>query len=1291
MKSGSHIKNQKVQTMAADQIKAHSNAQISIIIPTFNNLELTRQCLAAIRKTAGSVLYEIIVVDNGSTDGTPGYLLKEQAAGQLRTIVNKINLGFAKACNQGADAAFSDYLLFLNNDIEPTAGWIEPLINILDADRSVAAVGSKLLFPDGTIQHAGLLIIDDRKLPDPLVARHIYYKHSSSLPKANQPLTYQALTAACLLVNKSAFKEAGGFDEGYWNGYEDIDLCFKLQQRGWNLVYQPESTLIHYESQSGSERFKKVQHNIHRLHQKWLGKIKPDVIIEKDGSMRVTDAGKIHPYALPATSHAITPLTPSEEMHNLVSIIILTLNQWHQTELCLNSIARHTPEPHEIIVVDNGSTDETPSRLRKLLKPGPNIRVIANRTNRGFATGNNQGISIAKGEYILLLNNDTIVTPGWLGRMLDVFNRHPETGIVGPMSNYVSGPQLVSEADYKMNEEIDAFAEQWSREHTGQSFPIYLVVGFCLLTKREVIDRIGGLDEQFGSGNFEDDDFCIRAALSGFKARVAQDVFIHHTGSQTFKSAGIDYNKSLMRNWELFKTKWGIPMNTPDGKGYQLPRHIPSHLSLAVPLPDLASDHHPDADKRWWQDAGFKKGKKHKPTETKDLQNALELAVRHHQAGNLSQAENICRKILKADPNNFYALHILGMVYYQLKQYDLSIVYNRKALNINADIPKAYYYLGNALSAKGQLDEAIPCYRKAIQIDPTFIDAYFHIGNTFGKKGQHDDAITCYKKALQLNPLFFDAQYKLGNVYRAKGQHDDAITCYKKALQLNPNFFAAYYNLGNTLQEKDQLDDAITCYKKALMAKSDFAEAISELVHLLRQTCNWQELEAMTAILDSFIKKALDMKTKPPESPFHCVIRRSDLSMNFAIAKAWSADIARSVSSVKIHFPFDERKSGKRKLVIGYLSNDFYNHPTAHLMLSLFGLHNRDEFTIACYSYGKDDGTGYRERIMHDCDKFVDIMSFSYTDAAQRIHEDQVDILVDLKGYTRGYRLAICALRPAPVQVSYLGFPGTTGADFIDYIITDRIVTPEDNTPYFSEKFVYLPHCYQVNDHTQPISNRAWTKEEFGIPESGFVFCSFNSSYKIDPVMFDVWMRILQKVPESVLWLLFSNKTAQQNLGREAEARGITSERLIFAEKLLKADHLSRLRCADLALDTRIVNGHTTTSDALWAGVPVITLQGSHFASRVSSSVLTAIGLPELITHSLEEYEARAVQLARNPSEQQEIRERLAKNRLTAPLFDTPRFVRNLETAYKEMWKIFLSGESPRQISVRGNGMRNAE
>jgi protein O-GlcNAc transferase len=700
-----------------------------------------------------------------------------------------------------------------------------------------------------------------------------------------------------------------------------------------------------------------------------------------------------------------------------------------------------------------------------------------------------------------------------------------------------------------------------------------------------------------------------------------------------------------------------------------------------------------------------------------NIDKALNLVVEYYQKGDIKQAEVICKKILKKKPNNVDALHFLGITYSQRGDHNLAIKYIKKALQIDPNLADAYNNLGNIFQEIKKLDEAISCYKKAIQLNPNLAKTYYNLGialqdkgnieeaitsykkavqlnlNIFGlynnlglalqNKRQLDEAIQYYQKALQINPSFVEAYNNIGNSLKEKGQLDEAIDNYQRALHFDPNCADAYYNLGIALQEKGQLNEAITCYQKALQLKPDFAVAYSNLFHQFQRTCTWQGLEVMTAKLDGLTKKALDTGTKPAESPFISITRHADLSINLAIAKLWSRDIARVMSNLKIHFSFDGRRAGKTKIVIGYLSNDFRNHATAHLMLSLFGLHHRDEFEIFCYSYGKDDGSYYRTKIQHDCDKFVDISNLSYDAAAKLIYEDQVDILVDLKGYTGDNRLEICALRPAPIQVTYLGFPGTTGADFIDYVITDKIVTPLEHVPYYSEKFVYLPHCYQVNDYTQPISNKEWEKENFGLPESCFVFCCFNHPYKIDPVMFDVWMRILQQVPEGVLWLFLGNNIAEENLIREAEARGIKSERLIFIGMLPKDEHLGRFKFADLSLDTRIVNGHTTTSDALWAGVPVITLQGSHFASRVSSSILFAIGLPELIAYSLEEYEALAVRLAQNPFELQEIRQRIAQNRLVAPLFDTPRFVRNLETAYKEMWKIFFAGKAPRQIEVQ--------
>jgi len=368
---------------------------------------------------------------------------------------------------------------------------------------------------------------------------------------------------------------------------------------------------------------------------------------------------------------------------------------------------------------------------------------------------------------------------------------------------------------------------------------------------------------------------------------------------------------------------------------------------------------------------------------------------------------------------------------------------------------------------------------------------------------------------------------------------------------------------------------------------------------------------------------------------------------------------------------------------VGYLSNNFKNHPTAHLIQGMFRHHNREKFDVFCYSYGEDDKSSYREKIKTECDRFIDVRTLSHAEAAKRIYDDQVDILVDLVGYMKANRLCIPALRPAPVQARWLGMAGTTGADFFDYLITDSIVTPQDHAPFYSETLVYMPHCYQINDNTRAIPNRDLKKADLGLPEDGFIFCSFNTRYKFDPVMFSCWMTILKQVPESVLWVLGGSKTAEKNLRQEAESRGVSCDRLVFAKKLPKDDHMARLCLADLALDTRIVNGAITTSDALWSGVPVLALQGSHFASRMSSSILSAVGLTEMVTHSLHDYEALAVRLANQPDKLYMTRQRLVKNRLTAPLFDTPRFVRDLEKVFKQMWGIYFSGDSPRPIKVQ--------
>jgi GT2 family glycosyltransferase len=528
--------------------------RVSIVIPAYNKLEFTRKCLRALEANTPSRLYETIIVDNASTDGTEEFL--KQTSTPVRTIRNQANQGFARACNQGAAAAQADLVLFLNNDTEPQPGWLEPLLQILDRDSDVAAAGSKLLYPDNTIQHAGILIVEDHPSADLLVAVNAHQGRPSDFPLANHPLTVQALTAACLLVRTSAFREAGGFDEEYWNGYEDVDLCFRLRDKGWRLVYEPASVLIHHESQSGPERFRMARQNIARLHARWLAKIRPDLIIAQNGSSSETGV-VLAPYR--SKTRKPEMLRRGEERPQSVSIVILTWNQLPFTKECLASIERHTPEPHEVILVDNGSSDGTAPWLRDLVRGRENYFLIENSENRGFSKGCNQGIEAAQGTHILLLNNDTVVAPNWLSGLMECLHSAADVGIVGPMTNSISGIQMVPAVGYADTTALDDYAVDFRRKYRGRRIPLRRIVGFCMLFRKDLMERIGLLDERFGSGNFEDDDYCLRAALAGYRNLVAGDVFIHHHGSASFKGNGIDFSRAMTGNQGLFSRKWSGP------------------------------------------------------------------------------------------------------------------------------------------------------------------------------------------------------------------------------------------------------------------------------------------------------------------------------------------------------------------------------------------------------------------------------------------------------------------------------------------------------------------------------------------------------------------------------------------------------------------------------------------------------------------------------------------------------------------------------------------------------------
>jgi len=630
------------------------------------------------------------------------------------------------------------------------------------------------------------------------------------------------------------------------------------------------------------------------------------------------------------------------------------------------------------------------------------------------------------------------------------------------------------------------------------------------------------------------------------------------------------------------------------------------------------------------------------------------LGTVYFQENEFKKSEKYLKKAIEVDPNYAMAYFHLGVLNRRLNKFNEAIKYLIKYNTFNPNHAENYRILGGCYLDQDNLAEAKKYFDQAYKMNPNSAFTNNDLGNYYRKTYDRKEAVKYYQKAIELDLGFAGAHSNLGIALGNIEKINLALKHIDRAIKLDPKCFEAYYHLGLIYEKVGNSHKAKEAYQKTLEVNPDFFDAVGALVSNLMQNCDWDGLPVYERHLD---------KAKNFEPALLSLARKMDEKQNLESARVWSKGFSDLAASSGIKFEF-KRWNKNKKIRIGYLSCDFYNHATAHLMLGLFARHNRSKFEIFTYSYGIDDKSDYRKKIMADSDHFIDISNLSNIEAAQKINNDKIDILIDLKGHTRDSRFEIAALKPAPIQVSWLGFPGTTGASFIDYIITDKIVTP--SMKYYTEKPIYLP-CYQVNDNEQKIQDSRFKRQDFKLPEKGIVFASFNATYKITKEVFVSWLRILKEVPDSVLWIYAPGKNAQSNLRKAASIAGLNLARLVFAGNLPKDEHLARIRLAGIALDTFTYNGHTTTSDCLWAGVPVITLKGNHFASRVSASLLTAIGLPELITNSVAEYEHLAIDLALNPQKLLSIRHSLDAKRLTAPLFNTKLFVKNLEDAYVKM------------------------
>ncbi len=580
---------------------------------------------------------------------------------------------------------------------------------------------------------------------------------------------------------------------------------------------------------------------------------------------------------------------------------------------------------------------------------------------------------------------------------------------------------------------------------------------------------------------------------------------------------------------------------------------------------------------------------------------------------------------------------------------------------------------GTLRGSAGDSMRAEEAFRRVIGLDPGNAEAHSNLGFMLLRRGETRAAIESLNAALRLKPDHPQAHNNLGNALLATGDAKGAVASYSKAIEGDAGLFQAHVNLGHALRELGQLDEAVTSYNNALTLRPGDAEVRAHSLHLRQSIGDWSMHDKTFG--QDVARLGVNDGAVPP---FHALGLEDDAGRQLKRSINWTRQKHRGIQATT----FEARPAGSPKVRIGYFSADFHDHATMHLMAGLLREHDRSSFEIYLYRFGGQEMGLWRTFLATHSDLLREVHDLSDLAIVEIARADGLDIAIDLKGYTRENRSGIFARRIAPLQISYLGYPGSMGADFMDYLVADRIVIPERERGHYSEKVISLPGSYQPNDEQREIAPEVTTRADHGLPETGFVFCCFNQSYKITPREFDIWMRVLGKVPGSVLWLLRSNRWAETNLRREAEHRGVAGERLVFAEKLPHARHLARHIHADLFVDTFACNAHTTASDALWAGLPVVTLAGGQFAARVAASLLHAVGLTELATENEADYERLVLELARDPARLATIRSRLAENRQSHALFDTKRYACNFEKALQLAHARRVDGHAPADLDI---------
>lgn len=689
------------------------------------------------------------------------------------------------------------------------------------------------------------------------------------------------------------------------------------------------------------------------------------------------------------------------------------------------------------------------------------------------------------------------------------------------------------------------------------------------------------------------------------------------------------------------------------------------------------------------------------------------------------------QRAIQLRPDYAIAFGNLASVFYEQGQLDLAIAHYKQAILLDSTFLEAYNNLGNALKDAGNVEEAISCYQSCLQLQTNHPQALTNLGNIYmewnmmnmaanfykatiavttglsapysnlatiyKQQGHYMEAIACYNEVLRIDPTAADGLVNRGNTLKEMGRVNEAIQDYIRAVTIRPAMAEGHANLASAYKDSGLVEAAIKCYKQALLLRPDFPEAICNLLHTLQCVCDWEDRDSKFVEVETIVRRQIKMSVLPSVQPFHAIAYPFEPVLTLEISRKYAEHCLLVASRFGpqsfVHPPRLPVKGegGSGRLRVGYVSSDFGNHPLSHLMGSVFGMHNQEHIEVFCYALSQSDGSEWRQRIQSEVEHFIDVSSLSSDVIARMISEAHIQILINLNGYTKGARNEIFAMKPAPIQVSYMGFPGTTGANYIDYLVTDEFVSPTHLSHIYSEKLVHMPHCYFVNDYKQKnqdvLDPACHPKRlDYGLPEDKFLFACFNQLYKIHPDIFITWCNILKRAPNSALWLLRFPAAGESRLQAFASAQGVRPDQIIFTDVAAKSEHIRRSSLADVCLDTPLCNAHTTGTDVLWAGVPIITLPLEKMATRVAGSLCYATGFgEEMVVNSMQEYEEKAVSLAQNPAKCQALTAKIKSARMTCPLFDTVRWVRNLERAYFKMWNLYCTEKHPQPFKVTEN------